>query len=90
MAIQLGVFLKQNDDSIEIYSEIYYLKMTKNKIDKTNCCVFDCNTCGKKEPEACFHLIPRYGIKPKYVYFHPKCLWFSKDKVERRKANVFY
>jgi hypothetical protein len=28
------VFLKQNDDLIEMY----YLKMAKNKIHKTNCC----------------------------------------------------
>jgi hypothetical protein len=43
------LFLKQNDGLIEIY----YLKMSKNKTDKISC-VFDCNTCRKNEPEACF------------------------------------
>jgi hypothetical protein len=33
--------------------EIYYLKMSKNKTDQISC-VFDCNTCRKNEPEACF------------------------------------
>jgi hypothetical protein len=33
------MFLKQNDGLIE------------NKTDKTNCCVFGCNTCRKNEPE---------------------------------------
>jgi hypothetical protein len=54
------VFLKQNDDLIEIYC----FKMTKNKIDKTNCC----NACRKNQPEACFHLFPRCGLKPKTLF----------------------
>jgi hypothetical protein len=55
------VFLKQNDGLIEIY----YLKMIKNKADKTNCCVFGCNTCRKNKPEACFYLFPLCGVKAK-------------------------
>jgi hypothetical protein len=46
---KLFVFLKQNDGLIKIY----YLKMSKNKTDQISC-VFDCNTCRKNEPEACF------------------------------------
>jgi hypothetical protein len=49
------VFLKQNDGLIEIY----YL----NKTDKTNCCVFGCNRWRKNEPEACFYLFSRGGVK---------------------------
>jgi hypothetical protein len=35
VAIQVVCVLKQNDGLIEIY----YLKIAKNKIDKTNCCL---------------------------------------------------
>jgi hypothetical protein len=42
--------------------------MTKNKIEKTNCCVFGCNTCRKNEPKAFFRLVPRGGLKPKHVF----------------------
>jgi hypothetical protein len=59
--------------------------MTKNKIDKTNCCVFGCNTCRKNEPEACFHLFPHCGVKPKYYAFIEN-VFGSKGGVERRKA----
>jgi hypothetical protein len=79
------VFLKQNDGLIEIY----YLKMTKNKADKTNCCVFDRNTCRKNEPEVCFYLFPRCGVKTKYVFMEN--VFGSKDRVERRKhGEVLY
>jgi hypothetical protein len=74
------VFLKQNGDLIEIY----YLKLTKNMSDETNCCVFDCNTCRKNETKACFHLFPRCGVKAKYVFIEN--VFGSKDRVERRKA----
>jgi hypothetical protein len=73
------VFLKQNDHLISIY----YLKMTKNKTDKTNGCVFGSNTCRKNEPEACFYLFPRCGVKAKYVF--TENIFDSKDRVERRK-----
>jgi hypothetical protein len=67
------VFLKQTDGLIEIY----YFKMTKNKIDKTNCSVFAVT-------RTCFHLFPRCGVKPKYVFIEN--VFGSKDRLERRKA----
>jgi hypothetical protein len=57
-------FLKQNDGLIESY----YLKTIKNKIDKTNCYVFGCNTCRKNELKASFRLFPRCGLKPEHVF----------------------
>jgi hypothetical protein len=73
------VFLKQNDGLIEIY----YLKMAKNKIHKTNCYVFGCNTCRKNEPEACFRLFSRCGVKPKYVSI--ESVFGGKDRIEKAK-----
>jgi hypothetical protein len=74
------VFFRQNDGLIEVY----YIKVTKNKSGRTNCCVFGCNTCRKNEPEACFHLFPRCGVKANYVYIEN--VLGSKDRVERSKA----
>jgi hypothetical protein len=78
------VFLKQNDHLISIY----YLKMTKNKTDKTNGCVFGSNTCRKNEPEACFYLFPRCGVKAKYVFIEN--VFSSKDRVEKKKTRVIH
>jgi hypothetical protein len=62
--------------------------MTKNKIDKTNCCVFGSNTCRKNEPEACFYLFPRCGVKAKYVFIEN--VFDSKDRVEKKKTRVIH
>jgi hypothetical protein len=78
------VFLKQNDHLISIY----YLKMTKNKTYKTNGCVFGSNTCRKNEPEACFYLFPRCGVKAKYVFVEN--VFGSKDRVEKKKTLVIH
>jgi hypothetical protein len=78
------VFLKQNDGLIEIY----YLKMTKNKTDKTNCCAFGCNTCRKNEPEICFYLFPRCGVRAKYVFIENVIGY--KDRVQRTQRRKTY
>jgi hypothetical protein len=64
--------------------------MTKKiRTDKTNCCVFGCNTCRKTEPEACFYLFPRCGLKAKYVFIEN--VFGSKDRVENtfKKKTTF-
>jgi hypothetical protein len=73
------VLLKQNDGLIEMY----YLKTTKNKMGKTNCCVFGYNN-EPELPKACFHLFPHCGVKPKYVFV--ECVLGTEDRIKRRKA----
>jgi hypothetical protein len=75
------VFLKQNVGLIKIY----YIKMNKNKTDKTNCCVFGCNTCRKNEPEACCYLFLDCAVKAKYVLIEN--VFGSKDRVEKENTG---
>jgi hypothetical protein len=83
VAVQMICFLKQNG-----LIEIYYLKLFKTRPIK-QIVVFGCNTCRKNEPEACFYLFPRCGVKAKYVF--SENVFGSKNRVERRKhGEVLY
>jgi hypothetical protein len=65
------------------FNRSLFIKMTKNKIGKTNCCIFGCNTCRKSEPEACFHLFPR---KSK-LCLHRKCFRFERPGREKKSIG---
>jgi hypothetical protein len=77
VAFQGFVFLKQNDDLIEMY----YLKMAKNNPQNK----LLCNTCRKNEPEACFRLFSRCGVKPKYVSI--ESVFGGKDRIEKESMG---
>jgi hypothetical protein len=53
--------------------ELLFVRLGLRKI------VFLAVTRRKNEPEACFYLFPRCGVRAKYVFG-------SKDRVERRKT----
>jgi hypothetical protein len=74
------VFLKQNDGLIKIY----YLKMTKNKTDKTNCCVLAV-TRAEKRTRSMFRFTSALWRKRKYVFIEN--IFGSKDRVEKRKTR---